>query len=297
MTMMLTQSEREELVKTKADFSETTIDNRTTYTQIAFLAKAITGSLQKTTPPTNFPKHKDAFFKGLDYLLASQYENGGFPQFYPLKKGYYTHITFNDDAMIGALSVLRSIARKEEDYKFVDEDRRAKCEKAVAKALPVILKTQVAVAGKKTVWVQQYDEKTLEPAPARKFEPIALTAGESVAIVRYLMDIETPDAAVVEAVEAAVAWFQANQLKGIRWERVGGDSVVVKDNNAPPLWARFYDIKTMKPIFIGRDSVIHYDVKEIEAERRNGYAWYVGGPNELLAKDYPKWKARLAKKN
>jgi PelA/Pel-15E family pectate lyase len=49
----------------------------------------------------------------------------------------------------------------------------------------------------------------------------------------------------------------------------------------------------MKPIFLGRDSIIRYDVSEIEAERRNGYAWYVSTPNELLNKDYPKWKARL----
>jgi len=46
----------------------------------------------------------------------------------------------------------------------------------------------------------------------------------------------------------------------------------------------------MRPIFIGRDSVIRYDVAEIEAERRNGYAWYVTEPDALLTKDYPKWK-------
>jgi len=51
----------------------------------------------------------------------------------------------------------------------------------------------------------------------------------------------------------------------------------------------------MKPIFIGRDSVIRYDVSEIEAERRNGYAWYGNWPNELLDKDYVSWKARITK--
>jgi hypothetical protein len=33
----------------------------------------------------------------------------------------------------------------------------------------------------------------------------------------------------------------------------------VKDKAAPPIWARFYEIETMKPIFIGRDSIIKYD--------------------------------------
>ena len=50
----------------------------------------------------------------------------------------------------------------------------------------------------------------------------------------------------------------------------------------------------MKPIFIGRDSVIRYDVSQIEAERRNGYAWYVSEPNDLLNNDYLKWKIKIA---
>jgi pectinesterase len=48
----------------------------------------------------------------------------------------------------------------------------------------------------------------------------------------------------------------------------------------------------MKPIFIGRDGVIKYDVTQIEAERRNGYAWYVSEPNEMLTKDYAKWSLK-----
>jgi PelA/Pel-15E family pectate lyase len=296
MAAMLTQAEREKLLKAKADASETTIDNRATYTQLAYLAKVNTASLAKTTPPTNFPKHREAFNKGLDYLFAAQYENGGYPQFYPLKKGYYTHITFNDDAMIGVMRLLRDVERKKEDYLFVDEERRAKAEKALAKALPVLLKTQVEIGGKKTVWAQQYDETTLEPAAARAFEPISLTAGESVGIVRFLMLDASPDAATVEAIEAAVEWFRAHKLEGLRWERKNGESALVKDKNAPPIWARLYELSTMKPIFIGRDAKIHYDVAEIEAERRNGYAWYVSEPLELIEKDYPRWKAKIAEK-
>lgn len=295
MSKMLTQVEREKLNREKSNISETTIDNGATYSQLAFLAKVNSGSLRKSTPPTNFPKHKEAFFKGLDYLFSSQYENGGFPQFYPLKKGYYTHITFNDDAMIGVLKVLREISEREEDYLFVDEERRAKAQKAVAKAIPVLLETQIEIDGKKTIWAQQYDEKTLKPASARTFEPISLTAGESVGIVRFLMLDENPNEEIIKAVEAAVKWFQDNQLKGIRWERGNAENAVVKDKNAPPIWARFYELETMKPIFIGRDSVVKYDVSEIEAERRNGYAWYVSAPRELLEKDYPNWKAKIRK--
>lgn len=294
MASMLTKAEKDQLIAKRSDVSETTIDNRTSYTQVEYLGKMITASLLKPTPPTNFPKYKEAFSRGLDYLLAAQYENGGFPQFFPLKQGYYTHITLNDDAMIGVLTLLRNIARNVEDYKFVDDVHRSKAEAAIAKSLPLILKLQVIIDGKKTVWAQQYDESSLKPAWARKYEPPCLTAGESVGIVRYLM-AEKPTPEIRDAIESAIEWYKKNQLSGVRWVRTNGQNSIVKDRAAPPIWCRYYEISTMKPIFLGRDSVIHYDVSEIEAERRNGYAWYVSTPNELLNKDYPNWKANLPK--
>ena len=293
MAAMLTQKEKADLAAERSKTSETTIDNRTSYTQVAYLAKIISASLMKSTPPNNFPKYRDAFNRGVDYLLAAQYENGGYPQFFPLKKGYYTHITLNDDAMIGVLKVLRDIGRQANDYKFVDEQRIAMARAAVEKALPLILRLQIVINGKKTIWAQQYDERTLEPAWARKFEPPCLTAGESVGVVRYLMG-EEPTREVKDAIESAIEWFRQNRITGIRWERRNGENVVVKDKTAPPIWARFYEMTSMKPIFIGRDSVIRYNFSDIEAERRNGYAWFVREPNDLLDKDYSKWKARQA---
>lgn len=299
MALMLTRAEREALVAEKSDISETTIDNRATYPQLAYLARLITASMLKASPPANLPKYKEAFNKGVDYLLSSQYENGGFPQFYPLRKGYYSHITFNDDAMIGAIKVLRDIAKKKGDYLFVDEERRLKAEKAVAKAVPLILKLQVEIGGKKTIWAAQYDENTLKPANARAFEPAALTAGESVGIVRFLMLDSKPQPEIIGAVESAIDWFRANKIEGFRWDRKqtpdGLKYSLVKDSKSPPIWARFYQIETMKPIFIGRDAVIKYNVSEIEAERQNGYAWYVDAARDLLEKDYPAWKTKIAK--
>lgn len=162
----------------------------------------------------------------------------------------------------------------------------------MAKAIPLIIKTQVEVGGKKAVWAPQYDENTLKPAPARAFEPISLTAGESVGIVRFLLQ-EKPTPEIRESIESAIRWFEANKVSGIRWERKNGENVVINDKSAPPIWVRFYQIETMRPIFIGRSGEIKYSVSEIEPERRNGYAWYVDGPAELLARDYPRWKEKL----
>lgn len=290
VSAMITQKERADAAAKKDDVSETTIDNRTTYTQVAYLAKVNTASLTKSTPPTGFARHREAFYKGLDYLLASQYENGGFPQFYPLKKGYYSHITYNDDAMIGVLDVLDDIARKKPDYLFVDEERRIRAELAVKKGIDVILKTQVVVNGQKTAWCAQHDEVTLAPAKARVYEHISISGYESVRIVRFLMSIDNPSPEVKDAIESAIRWFEAAKLTGIKVVEKGGDRVVVKDKDAPPLWARFYAIGTNKPMFSGRNGVIKDALAEIEPERRNGYSWYADTPAKLLSKEYPRWK-------
>ncbi|MBC7798833.1 MAG: pectate lyase, partial [Pyrinomonadaceae bacterium] len=248
-------------------------------------------------------KHKTAFLKGLDYLLASQYENGGFPQYFPIQKGYYAHITYNDDAMIGVLKILRDIAKKRDDYAFVDETRRAKAEIAVQKGIECILKTQIKVNNTLTVWCAQHDEKTFAPSPARKFEPISLSGYESVAIVEFLMTVQNPGQDVISSIESAVSWFQKTKINGIKVVEKpdkstrGYDRIVINDKTAEPLWARFYDIQTNRPIFIGRDSIIKYSLAEIEEERRNGYNYYTAEPNDLIKRNYTKWRQKLIAKS
>lgn len=297
MAAPLTEKGRADLLKQKAETgkeSSATIDNGATFTQLEYLARVYAAQKQE--------RHREAFLKGLDYLLAAQYENGGWPQYYPLRKGYYSHITYNDNAMVGVLELLRDIARREPAYAFVDDARRLKSEGAVERGVECILKTQVRVDGMYTAWGAQHDVKTFAPAPARKFEPVSLASRESVAITRFLMGVERPDARVVAAVEAAVAWFNSTRLSGIRWVEKEDKSVpggvertLVKDPAAPPLWARFYEIGTNRPVFEGRDGVVRYSVLEIEAERRNGYGWYTQEPQKLFSKEYPAWEKRINK--
>ncbi len=294
MAAVLTETERSSIASDK-HVDDSTIDNGATYTQLNYLARVYAAR--------TLVRHKEAFLKGVDYLFKAQYANGGWPQYYPRLTGYYKHITFNDDAMIGVLKLLQVIARKRAAFAFLDEPRRARAESAVAKGIECILKTQVIVRGKRTVWCAQHDEITLAPSPARNFEPVSLSGLESIGMVRFLMDIEQPDARVVEAIKSAVAWFRSAQLGGIRWIETeaiathGLDHVVVADPDAPPLWARFYEIETNRPIFSGRDRIIKYKVSEIEAERRNGYRWYTEEPGKLLNRDYPAWLQRIGPVN
>ncbi len=281
MAKPLSDSGRASLLREQKK-TDSTIDNGATYTQLSFLARVITAQHQE--------RHRESFMRGLDYLLKAQYPNGGWPQFYPDLSGYYKHITYNDDAMIGVMKLLRDVADAKPVYAFVDEARRARAARAVEKGIECILKTQVIVNGKRTVWCAQHDEVTLAPAAARTYELVALSGGESVGIVRFLMSIKDPSPAVVEAIESAIAWFEQSQLKGIKWVDTGTDRLVVQDSSAGPIWARFYEIGTNRPIFVGRDSVVKYSVAEIEHERRTGYSWYVDAPAKLLQKDYPAWK-------
>jgi PelA/Pel-15E family pectate lyase len=271
MAKPLGDSQRAAVLRDKKD-NDSTIDNSATFTQLAFLARVFTAQHEE--------RHRESFLKGLDYLLKAQYPNGGWPQFYPDLSGYYKHITFNDGAMIGVLKLLRDIANGKPVYAFVDETRRARAAKAVEKGIDCLLKTQIVVNGKLTVWCAQHDEVTLAPAPARKYEVVSLSGGESVDIVRFLMSIKDPSPAVIESVESAVAWFAQSQ---------------VKDAKGAATWARFYEIGTNRPIFVGRDGVIKYNIAEIDEERRNNYAWYVDEAAALLSRDYPAWRKKTTR--
>jgi len=263
----IVDSDRDTLLRQKND-NDSTIDNSSTYTQLSFLARVYTAQ--------HLERHREAFLKGFDYLLKAQYPNGGWPQFYPDLSGYYKHITFNDGAMIGVMNLLRDVASGKPEFAFVDEARRASAATAVEKGIDCILKTQIIVNGKRTAWCAQHDEITLAPAPARSYELVSLSGGESVDVVRFLMSIKNPSPAVVEAIEGAVAWFRQVELKS---------------PEGKPVWARFYQIETNRPIFVGRDGVIKYKLAEIEEERRNGYRWYVDEAATLLNKDYVAWSS------
>jgi PelA/Pel-15E family pectate lyase len=297
MAGILSEQDKAKLRKDKSK-KDSTLDNGATHTQMRYLARVYNA--------TKLERFKDAFIKGLDYLLEAQYDNGGWPQFYPWQghSGYSRYITFNDNAMIGALTILRDIAEKNPLYAFVDEQYHEKAVSAVQKSIECILKCQIIVDGKKTAWCAQHDEKTFEPRKARSYELPSISGSESVGVVRFLMSIDNPDPQVIEAVRAAVAWFDQAKLNGIRqtYERDkskprGYDKVIIEDPNAPPIWARFYEIGTNKPIFCSRDGVPKATLADISYERRVGYSWLGYYATDLLAKDYPAWEKKLTPEN
>lgn len=236
-----------------------TIDNDATTTQLRYLARVIAAGGPK--------EFRTAFLRGIDYLLAAQYPNGGWPQVWPLEGGYHDAITFNDGAMIQAMQVLNSVA----DYTFVPADVRDKAAHAVARGVECILAAQISVHGVKTVWGQQHDPLTLQPVAARNYEPAALCSSESAGIVQFLMQLPHPNR---DAIDSAVAWFRQTAIHDRRYVRDRDGAHLVPEPGAPPLWARYYEIGTNRPIFGDRDQSIHDDLRDISLERQRGYSWY-----------------------
>jgi pectate lyase len=263
-----------------------TFDNDATVGELRFLARMYR--------VTRDERYRKAFARGLAHILEAQYPTGGWPQFYPPGPKYHRHITFNDDCTVNILEFLRDVAGAE-DFRSAKPPDREAARKAFDQGIACILKCQIVVKGELTAWCQQHDEKTLEPRGGRTFEPAAITGGESVGIVRLLMSLDKPSPEVVRAVHAACRWFERSKITGLRAQRRDRNLTVVPDPNAPPLWARYYEIGTNRPSFCGRDGVVKYDVSQIEAERRNGYAWLGYWPKDLLAQDYPAWKAKWGK--
>ena len=291
MARLMSPADRATVTDEK-DLNDSTIDNGSTYTQLRFLARVFDAA--------RLDRHRTAFLSGLDYLFLAQYPSGGWPQYYPLRENYSRFITFNDNAMISVMALLREIAGPNAPYGFVDQARRAKAASAIDRGLRVILKSQVRVQGRLTAWCAQVDPVTFEPRGARSYEPPSVSGKESVEIVRYLMSIEKPGPDIVSAIESAITYLRDNTVRGLRVVSKPApglpklrDVIAEPDPGAPPLWARFYEIGTNRPMYLGRDGIVKYSLSEIEAERRAGYSWLGPYAAGLLAQEYPAWRERV----
>src|SRR6185436_10314649 len=151
-------------------------DNDATTWEMRFLALAASA----TADAAKAAAWRESFLRGLRYVLAAQYPNGGFPQIYPLAGGYHDAVTFNDDAMVQALELLRDIRDEKPEFGFVPADLRTQTGPRVARGIACILAAQLRTAnGRLTVWCQQHDALTLKPCAARNFEPAASCTNES----------------------------------------------------------------------------------------------------------------------
>ena len=241
--------------------SEATIDNAATTTEIRFLMRLFAA--------TGDSLCLESALRGVRYLLSMQYDNGGFPQYFPRHDHYHARITFNDDAMVSVLRLLREVSLRRAPYGPFPLELSVEAAAAVDRGVACILACQYVQDGVRTVWAQQYDEHTLEPAPARSFELAGLCSAESAAIVEFLQSVSEDHPEVLPAIDDAIKWFRAHQLPDGRW-------------------ARLYTLEDNRPFFCGRDGVMRFSLDEIEEERQKGYSWYNTRPAKLLRTSAPR---------
>jgi PelA/Pel-15E family pectate lyase len=294
--MAILTDKQKAILKEGKDSLHTSFDNGATYSQIEYLARAY--------DKVKDDRYKEACLRGIDFILNAQYQNGGWPQFYPDTSGYRKFITYNDDAMVGVMKVLHQIVQNKPYYSFVNNQRKAKVKKAFDKGIHCILKTQIIDDGKLTVWCQQHDNIDFSPQYARAFELPSKCGEESTGITLLLMSIAHPGKAIINSVKSAVNWFRNSEIHGIRVERIKApkvvfkyrtsvtDKKVVKDSSAPPIWARFYTLKGDKPFFTDRNSVPVDSLSKVGRERRDGYTWYTYKPQKVLD-EYTLWKKSI----
>ncbi|MGA2351289.1 MAG: pectate lyase [Terracidiphilus sp.] len=263
-----------------------TIDNDATTTQMNFLAKVIAAVGAK-----DGAAYRATFLRGMNYLFAAQFPNGGWPQVWPLEGGYHDAITYNDDAMTQVVDLMSHAANGREEFSFVPQSVRARAATSFKRGIQCILATQIVANGTLTVWPQQDDALTLQPVSGRNFEPPAQCASESAALLLLLMnDLPHPTAAQRRSIRAAAAWFKKTAIYNQRYQRGPEGRQLVPTPGAGPLWARYYQTGTDIPVFADRDKSIHDNLSELSRERRNGYSWFSADSKRALDR-FDKWNA------
>ena len=286
MTAPLSAVQCDSVAWQKSRIDDSTIDNKATTMQMTYLANLF--------QHTRDQRYREGFVRAMDFLLNAQYDNGGWPQFWPKMRDYQIHITYNDNAMVNVLKLLRDVCRSRYPYdgSLVDDTLRRRAVKAFDNGIACIIATQIVVDGQPTVWCQQHDRETLLPAKARAYELPSYCSQESAEIVLLLMQLPSPDERVVKAVNGAMLWLDRHKLAGLRIEHFTTDGKndirVVEDPAAPPLWARYYDLEQALPFFCDRDGQPKRSLSEIGRERRSGYGWYTTVPAQLYDR-YEKW--------
>src|SRR5687768_14178262 len=231
--------------------NNTVFDDQNTQSAIRFLLAHVKATDVSTD--ARDVKARDTLDYALKKLLEAQYPNGAWPQVYPgtrrneaeypvLKasfpddwrqqkpvKEYWYHYTFNDNAMRDCLQVMLEAHAQLKQPEYLDAAKRCG-EFMLLAQLP---EPQPA-------WAQQYNAQ-MEPCWARKFEPPSVCSNESAGVINALIDLHlaTGDERFVKSIPAAIEWLKRSPI-------------------SPGRWARFYELKTNRPLYFNRQYELTY---------------------------------------
>ncbi|MBN8627650.1 MAG: pectic acid lyase [Planctomycetes bacterium] len=240
--------------------NNSTLDDGITQSALQFLMR-----LDETEKFADSELHQ-AVVTGLDALLAAQFASGGFPQVWvepvlstelPTKasypkydwrtegriKNYWDMINLNDDIAGNTAKTLSEAHRIYQDEKYLTALKNLG-EFLIAAQMP----------NPQPAWCQQYNYD-LVPIWARKFEPPAVTGGESQDVMETLIKIflATGDAKYLEPIPAALEYLKKSRLPDGRL-------------------ARYYELETNRPLYMNRTGeqyFLTYDDKNLP----DHYGW------------------------
>ena len=109
------------------------------------------------------------------------------------------------------------------------------------------------------------------------------------------MSMSSPSPEVIAAVEGGLEWFETHKITDIKKTQRDGRTTYVSDPSSTEVyWARFYDLKTDKPVFPGRDGVLYETYEAMAAGKNIGYDYYTTQPASLLNAGQEQWRKTLA---
>ena len=271
----------------------TTFDDDTTQAALRFLMR-----MDKALKFEDEKIH-DAVIYALNAIFKAQYPNGAWPQGYdqfpnpeeyPVKKAsypeewsrtwpgskqYWLKYTLNDNALATMIETLFEAAHIYSEAGAESRELADKARGSAEKAGGFLILAQMPEP--QPAWAQQYDYEMC-PSWARKFEPPSITGGESQGVLRMLMDLyrETGDRKYLEPIPRALAYLKRSRLSDGRL-------------------ARFYELKTNKPLYFTKDYQLTYD----DSDMPTHYSFKVDDRTDQIAKEYERVKslspAQLAK--
>ncbi len=195
-------------------------------------------------------KKDSAYFtvlnKVIKFVCDSQYDNGGWPQRFPLmydhpfkgKEDYSSFITLNDEVLMGNINFLKDCR---------DKLHRSDLDNPIKRAMYLIPKLQQPkpFAG----WSDQYTIE-MKPAHARSYEPKAINSSTTVQMIWTCRDFfaQTGDSVFIRRIPEAIEYLQSLSL---------GESDIKKWNRPSRfknaiLVPRFVDPDTGRPLYVHR---------------------------------------------
>ncbi|UKM63811.1 pectate lyase [Flavobacteriaceae bacterium GSB9] len=223
------------------------------------------------------PTYKPALDKAIQFILNSQYPNGGWPQRYPLrfdfeKQGfpdYTSFYTFNDDVIWENINFLTQC------YLVLGEARFLK---PIYKGMNFYKISQDSCGA----WGQQINME-MKAASARTYEPEAFlpsaTCENALLLIRFYKI--TGNKKFLEGVPKAIKWLEENMLPEEKRE----------GHRTHPT---FVDAKTNKPIYVHRKgSNVKYGRYYTDDDDKNLLAHYYGKAHVRLTELKYEYKKTL----